>query len=286
MDTPARSFSFGDAVESRVSAISWAAISGGAAVAASASLILLSLGSGFGFASISPWSNANPSITTVTVMTGIWLIVVQWLSSALGGYMAGRLRATWVNLHTHEVFFRDTAHGLLAWAVATVLVAVIVACGGGFAVSNGTRAIGTVASGPAQGAVSAAGSDGESDYTLDTLFRSERPDAVAPTADTRGEAARILALAAAYNDIPNADRAYLAGLVAVRTGIPQADAEKRIDDAVKQANTAAIKARALADETRKATSAFAIFTALSMAVGAFISCVAAAIGGRLRDEHA
>jgi hypothetical protein len=88
--------------------------------AAALTLILLALGSGFGLASVSPWPSSGASVTTFTVMTAIWLIIVQWVSSGLGGYLTGRLRTKWVGVHTHEVFFRDTAHGFLAWAVAAV----------------------------------------------------------------------------------------------------------------------------------------------------------------------
>src|SRR5712672_2205710 len=111
--------------ESSVSAVSWPAIFGGAFVAAAASLVLVALGSGLGLASISPWRDSGASATGVAWMTAAWLIVVQWLSAGLGGYLAGRLRTKWANTHTHEVFFRDTAHGFITWAVATVLVVAV-----------------------------------------------------------------------------------------------------------------------------------------------------------------
>src|SRR5499426_1364538 len=104
------------------SAVSWAAIIGGALAAAAVTLILMALGAGLGFASLSPWSYANPSATTVGVTAVIWLLVTQWLSSAFGGYLAGRLRKRWAGLHVDESTFRDTAHGVLAWALATLLV--------------------------------------------------------------------------------------------------------------------------------------------------------------------
>jgi hypothetical protein len=113
--------------ESPVSAVSWAAIFAGAFVAAAVSLALIALGSGFGLASVSPWPGGGVSGSTFTIMTAIWLIAVQWLASGLGGYIAGRLRTKWANLHTHEVFFRDTAHGLITWATATIFVAMFLA---------------------------------------------------------------------------------------------------------------------------------------------------------------
>ena len=109
------------------SAASWTAILAGATVAVSLSLVLLTLGAGLGFASISPWSDHGLSAKAVTVTGTIWLIVTQWLSAAAGGYVAGRLRQRWLATHTHEVFFRDTAHGLVTWGVATLFVAAVLA---------------------------------------------------------------------------------------------------------------------------------------------------------------
>ncbi len=111
------------------SAASWGAIIAGAFTAAGVTLILLALGSGLGFAATSPWPNAGISGLTLAVTAAIWLIITQWLSAAVGGYMAGRLRTRWIGTHVHEVFFRDTAHGLITWALASVLVAGIAGSG-------------------------------------------------------------------------------------------------------------------------------------------------------------
>jgi MFS family permease len=106
-------------------AVSWGAVIAGAVGAAALSLVLFLLGTGLGLAAVSPWSREGISGTTAGVSTIIWITVVQLLASALGGYLAGRLRTRWVTVHTNEVFFRDTAHGFLAWAVATLLMATL-----------------------------------------------------------------------------------------------------------------------------------------------------------------
>jgi hypothetical protein len=288
--------STGAAHESAVSAVSWPAIFAGAFVAAAASLVLAALGSGFGLASVSPWPNSGVSATTFTVMTAIWLIAVQWLASGLGGYVAGRLRTKWANTHTHEVFFRDTAHGFITWAVATILVVAVLTSAAASAVSGGVHAAATIASGASQGAATAAvqsastspsaGSSVIAPYNIDMLFRSSRPDSSASTADARSEAARILASGIASGDVSSEDRTYLAELVAARTGVSLEDAQKRVDTAIAQAKAAEAKARQAADTARKAASEASIFTALSMLVGAFIACIAAALGGQRRDLHA
>src|ERR1700722_5780369 len=108
-------------------AASWGAIFAGAVVAVATSLILLTLGAGLGFAAMSPWPGQGVAGSTFTISAAIWLIVTQWLSAAMGGYITGRLRHRWLATHTHEVFFRDTAHGLVTWAVATIAVAAVAA---------------------------------------------------------------------------------------------------------------------------------------------------------------
>ena len=107
------------------SALSWSAIAAGTVAAIALTLTLFTLGSAFGLGSVSPWPGVGAKPTTFTIGAGIWLIVTQWLSAALGGYIAGRMRVRWQGLHTHEVFFRDTVHGLLTWATATVLMGVV-----------------------------------------------------------------------------------------------------------------------------------------------------------------
>ena len=263
-----------------MSAISWPAIFGGAIVAAATSLILVLVGTGLGFSLVSPWPNAGASATTFTVIAGIWLIVVQWLSSGLGGYITGRLRTKWVRTHTHEVFFRDTAHGLLAWALASVIGAMILASASASIIGTGTQAAATVASGAAQGAGSAVAPMAQQQaYEVDSLFRGEKSDAAASATAVHTEAVRIFARGFANGGIPAADRDYLVNLVAERAGISHDDAQKRVDDVIAQEKAAEIKVRDAADTARKSTAAFAIFTAIAMLIGAFIASATAAYGG-------
>jgi hypothetical protein len=275
------------------SAVSWPAIIAGAFVAASASLILLALGSGVGFASISPWPHRGASITTFAITTAIWLIVTQWVASGLGGYIAGRLRTRWIGTHVHEVFFRDTAHGLVTWAVATVLVAAIATSSVVSGIGAGARAVSEGASGVAQGAAMMAPGPGGPGappsgpaYGIDRLFRSSGTGGTAPLqSDPRAEAGHIVANAVATGSVPDADRAYLIDQVAARTGVTQAEAQSRVDSFIAAFNEAQAKVKADADAARKAAAQASIYLALSMLIGAFIASVAAALGGRLRDEH-
>jgi hypothetical protein len=263
------------------SAASWSAIFAGAFVAAGVSLVLFALGSGLGFAAVSPWHNQGMSTTSFAITTAIWFIVIQWLSSAVGGYIAGRLRTRWVGTNPHEVFFRDTAHGLITWSVATVLVAALLASIVGSAVRTGARVAGEAAQATAAATPSYA-------YGLDRLFRPSDAASAATqgNSDSRLEVEHVIAQAATSNGaISDSDRAYLAGLIAAKTGVSADEAQRRLGDFITTANEAKGKVEAAADAARKAAAKTAIFAALAMSIGAFIACLSAALGGRLRDEH-
>jgi hypothetical protein len=266
------------------SAASWAAIIAGAFVAASVSLLLFALGSGLGFASVSPWPGHGVTAKTFAITTAIWLIVMQWVSSGFGGYITGRLRTRWIGTHTHEVFFRDTAHGLVMWAVATVLVAATLAASLFSALEGGAHAgAGIASAGMASGVASATAPANA--YGTDKLFRGASSAGNGPgSIDPRIEAAHIVANTWSTGTVTDADRSYLAELVATRTGVSPAEARARVDDFVAGALDAETKAKADADAARKTAAEAAMYTALSMLVGAFIASVSAALGGRLRDS--
>ncbi|MDE2405558.1 MAG: hypothetical protein KGM17_12900 [Sphingomonadales bacterium] len=238
--------------DSARSAVTWAAVFAGAVVALATTLVLFALGSGLGLAAASPWPGAGPAATTFAIGAGIWLIVMQWLSAAVGGYITGRLRTRWVGVHTHEVFFRDTAHGLLAWALATIAVAAVA-----LSATSSTLAA-------ASATTNAAG------YASDVMLRSDGAGSAAANA----EVARLLGR---EGPMTADDHAYLVRVVQRNTGVSEPEAERRVD-------AATTSLRAAADKARKTSSAFALFTALSMLIGAFIAAVAAAYAGSLRDD--
>lgn len=261
--------------EASPSPVSWCAILAGAVVAGATSLALLFLGSSLGFATMSPWSGFDPSIMEVTTAAIIWMIVMQWISSGLGGYLTGRLRTRWTDIHSDEVCFRDTAHGFLTWALATLLTAGFLATTAAAIVGTGTQAASTVAAGEA--ARGQTSENGVIDYYVDSLYRSDRAASVNGSGtDTRGETTRLM-LRSMRGDLSEADESYLAQIVANRTGMTRAEAERRVD-------TVTAEMKQTVEKARKAASTFSIFTFLSMLIGAFIGSVTAAIGGRQRDD--
>ncbi|CDN51962.1 membrane protein [Neorhizobium galegae] len=282
-------------VESSKSAIAWGPIIGGAVAAIGISLILILFGSGLGLTMISPWSGESSSAATVGISAAIWLVVVQWLSAALGGYLTGRLRTKWAAVHTDEVFFRDTAHGFVSWAVATVFVAGFLASSLGSLASTGAQAVGSAAAtagvAGTTAAASSGGSSGGTDmatsYFTDALLRPQQAQARAQNdnAAATTEVSRILLNGAVQGGVPEDDKAYLATIVAARTGLSPQDARARVDAVLKRIEDAKVAAQKATDEARKAAATTALVGSLSLLVGAFISSAAAALGGRQRDEE-
>jgi len=280
--------------ETAVSGVSWAAIAAGGTAAAALSLILLSLGIGLGFSAISPWAGSGVSATVAGVSTIVWLVVTQILASGLGGYLAGRLRTKWAFLHTDEVFFRDTAHGFLAWAAATLVTAAFLASAVASALGVAASAAGSAAKTVATvGAGAAAmGADRETpdpnSYFSDVLVRSGQPNATPLDSANRSEVGRILVASVRSGTVDAADRTYLGQMIATRAGISQSEAEKRIDDTFARARAAAAKAEAdakqAADTARKGAAYTALWTFVALLTGAFSASLAATWGGRRRDS--
>lgn len=275
--------------ESSASAVSWGPILAGAVAATAITLLLTLFGSGFGLTMVSPLSSEGSSATTFAVSTAIWLILVQWISAGIGGYLTGRLRTKWSGVHTNEVYFRDTAHGFITWAIATLFVVAVLGSAISSTIGTGVQAASSVASGAAGAVSSAAGTVANSDsanYFVDSLLRPGSPAAAnaEQARQAAPEVSRILLNAATTGEMPAEDRAYLDQLVASRTGLSEADAKARVDGVLARIDTAKKSAVETAEAARKVAATTTFMVAFSLLIGAFIASVAAAIGGRQRDE--
>jgi hypothetical protein len=304
---PASSLDPGIASLEAASGVSWGAIFAGAVAAAALSLILVLLGTGLGLSSISPWTERGASATTLGVATILWITFTQIAASGIGGYMAGRLRTRWTGVRTDEVYFRDTAHGLLAWSVATLLTAATLTSTLGAILGTGAQAGASLAGSAATGlAPAAAGlstpktpdegdTAGPAAYFVDSLFRPDPGAAAnpaagsgaAPASPPTGEASRILLNALRAGALPADDTRYLGQVVAQRTGLSQPDAEKRVTETFNRAKAAQDeardKAKAAADAARKSSAYASLWLFVSLLVGAFVASYLATHGGRRRD---
>lgn len=308
-------------VESRFSAVSWGAVLAGSVGAAAMALTLITLGIGLGLMAASPWPQEGASATSIGTGVIIWSIIVHMVSFGLGGYLTGRLRTKWANAHGDEVYFRDSAHGFVTWGVGMLVSFCILTSVAG-TLTRGTAEVAAAGAGSAgmAGAVAAAQGAGDAqggggnpmDYFADQLFRPAgsggstggtttgqtatpttpppaSPSASAETDPARStdEAGRILMTSLVNGEMTAADRTYLTGMIAQRTGMSQQEAEARVDDVMNQASTAKDtaeqKAKEIADDARQAGIGWALWTFIAMLIGAFSASYAATWGGRARD---
>jgi hypothetical protein len=296
-------------VDDAESAVSWKAILAGATASAAITLVLVAFGAGVGFSVVSPWSDQGVSATTFTISAGIYLIVIAMLSSTVGGYLAGRLRTQWTSVHEHERYFRDSAHGVVTWALATVVTAAVLG-------SATTAIIGATGAGLAAGAPAAARSSMTDSY-VDTLLRpapgrstagtptpaqanqqaTETATSPVATGQTtpnlqggtisapaqqgnvnRAEIGRILATGIGKTgSVSDVDKTYLASVIAARTGLSQQEAEARVNQTITQA-------KAAAETARKSARNFSFWMAFAMLAGALSAGLAAIEGGNLRNR--
>jgi hypothetical protein len=213
------------------------------------------------------WRDASVALW---LLSGLYLVLVAVLSYGAGGYLAGRVRSSWKTT-PDEIEFRDGTHGLLVWALATILT--------GLLVVGTAQAVTRLAapSGGATGASTSVAGENILAYDLDRLFRAERRPADVDMTDARAEAARILLTASGHSGVAAEDRAYLIRLVGSRTGLSPADAERRVDTIIASARTNIRRAR-------RATVILAFMAGSAALLGAAVAWFAAGLGGRHRDE--
>jgi hypothetical protein len=290
--------------DDNASAVSLRAILAGSTASIAITLLLFALGIGLGFSVISPWSDSGISATTFTISAGLYFIVVAMLSSTIGGYIAGRLRSRWQTVHEHERYFRDSAHGFLVWALATVVGATILGGATTHLLAGASAGLAPAAGMAAQSA--------PSDIYVDRLLRAgpQQPGQNAPanaaaattnpaaesqtaaplqggqTLATQGQPrverasiSRILAPAMVKGgNVSDADKSYLVSVVAARQGVSQQQAEQEVNQDINDMKSAA-------DTARKSTAAFALWLVVSMLAGALSASLAAIEGGNLRNRE-
>lgn len=282
-------------IESSYSAVSWGAVIAGAVIASAVSTMLVIGGTGLGFLSLSPWHHEGASGTTLAIGSIIWLFVTQIIAYGIAGYIAGRLRTKWTGIHGDEVYFRDTAHGFLVWALSAVVGVVLLSTTVASIVSGTAKAGATVVGATTSAVTAAAGQATQTgadqlslDYFTDALLRPDDPTVANSQGDVRQEASRILARSLANGELSDADQSYLIKLIAQRAGVDEAAAQQRLtqvqDQAQQTVQQAEQTAREAADTARKAAAGFALWAFASLLVGAFVASFCATIGGRARNR--
>lgn len=286
--------------QSALSAVSWAAILAGATAAAALALILLLLGTGLGLTLVSPWANngtwANMSATSFGLTAILWLTFTQVVAYGMGGYLAGRLRTRWLSVHSDEVYFRDTAHGFLTWAVASLATAILLTSVIGSIVGAGLKSAPVILG---ENSTMLNPTSDAMNYFVGGLFRKNTdtqsavkaaensPSDAFTAANRNNEVATIFANSVGRGDLPQEDVAYVGQLISERTGLSQIDAQKRVIETYSTLQTnlrkAELTAKEAADKARKASAYATLWLFISLLMGAFVASWAATWGGRNRD---
>jgi hypothetical protein len=262
--------------------VDWAAIIAGAVLASAIAFVLLAFGAAIGLTATSPFEGKGISGTALAVAIAMWVLLVEIFSFAAGGYLAGRLRQRLPEATEAEVDMRDAWHGLLVWAVGTLIgawLAASVLSGAAKASLDAARSVGTsAATAPTHATANASDAAG---YVADKMLRVTATATEADPEVLHGEVVRVLGVGAARGAVSSDDRAYLAQLVAARTGLMQAEADKRVSDVLTQAEAAV---KAAADRARTASILLGFLTAASLLASAAAAWESARSGGRHRDQ--
>lgn len=284
--------------------LEWGPVIAGAIGAAAISLVLFTFGSAIGLSVVSPWPNHGMSATTFMVIAALFAAIVQVGSFAAGGYLAGRMRSPWLSGVESERHFRDGSYGFAVWALG-LLIGAAIAVSGATGVLKTTAQSTAIAAGAGAAGVANRVATDPSDYAIDLLMRpapttaatpnpapadatTARPDMAGRTdseRDLRAPLTRIFVSSLQSGSLAANDRTYLAQVVARQTGLSQADAEARVDQAYAEAKSAEAKVRAAADKARKLGMIAAFLAAATLAIGCAAACAGASAGGRARDEQ-
>ncbi|MFO1110369.1 MAG: hypothetical protein U1E61_14370 [Bradyrhizobium sp.] len=270
--------------------VDWAPIIAGAVAASAISSLLLTFGGAIGLSLTSPWPGSGARLWVVAFFLLWWMVAVQIGSFAAGGYLAGRMRSRWGTTTTAESQFRDSVHGFMVWALGVLIGALVLGLIGLGAAKTAAQSASMVVGGAASTAPAAKAAP--ADYAVDLLLRpapaaagSETKPAAGNDDVLRGEANRIFTSAIANRELSQRDYDYLSQVVAARTGLPQADAQQRVQQAVAEARDLEIKTREAADKARKSGVLTGFIAAASLLISMVAAILAAAAGGRHRDEN-
>ena len=255
------------AVLNSVSYVEWPSIFVGAVVALAVGFVLLTFGSAVGLSAVSPWTSTRASVAAVSIGAGFWMMLANVWAFGLGGYFAGRMRHRRSGAPQTEVEFRDGAHGVAVWGLAITIGAVVAALAAAAAGGGG----------PDRPASASRGIDPITVAT-DLLLRTAKVPAAGSTDEVRGEIGRLLLRSGATAQIGPGDRTYLTEVVAARTGMAPAEADKRVGEAVAQL-------KADLNRARKTGVVAGFMVAATLLLAAAAAWWGASVGGTHRDEN-
>ncbi len=264
--------------------VDWAAIIGGTVLASAISFVLLAFGSALGLTFSSAYEGSGMSLVGFAIAAALWLLWVQVSSFMAGGYLTGRLRRRNYDATEDESDIRDGSHGLLVWGLGVLVGAVLAFSSASAVLGSATNAVGNAVGGAASGAATLVQEIDPNTLLTDRLLR---PGTATDTAneELRSEVGRILVTAVTDGELAEDDRAYLASVVAARTGVEEAEAQARVDEVWAQAQELEATARETADQARRIGMIAAFITAASLLISAAAAYFGAVLGGNHRDKQ-
>lgn len=246
-----------------------------------------------GFLAASPWQHDGASGESIAIGTIVWLLITQIIAYGVAGYVTGRLRTKWTDVRGDEIYFRDTAHGFIVWALSSVVGFILLSSVAASMVSGTVKAGASLAGASASAVSTAAGpaiKDNDMfslDYFTDALMRPQNPSQNYNQTQTNKEISTILTQSLMQGEISTEDETYVVNVIAQRADISETEARERLQQISEQAKKALAKletqAREAADEARKAAALFALWAFVSLLLGAFVASFAATWGGKARD---
>lgn len=270
------------AADDATSYVDWPAIFAGAVLTTAIFWVLTTFGSAIGLSLTSAYEGEGMSLFWFAIAAALWLLWTQISSFFAGAYLTGRMRRRHGDATEDESDIRDGSHGVVVWAVGTLLAALIAYVG----VANVAAVVDRAGQAAATTVGAAAGEAAEALNPNDLLVdRTLRGGAEPATEGTRNEVNRILLSAVGDDGLDDGDRQYLIATVAARAGIPEAEAQQRVDQIVARAQELEARARAAAERARRIAVVAAFLTAASLLVSAAAAYFGATLGGNHRDRN-
>jgi len=257
------------AIVPSVSTLNWSSIIAGTIAAAALALVLHGFATAVGISVSSTAPTWRDASFALVLLSGLYLLVTAVLSYGFGAYVAARLQPRTGAAFDDDLDYREGTRGLLVWALATLLTALMA-----LAIAQMTPRL--AAPGAGAGPSTSVAGENIIAFDLDRLFRGDRRPPGETMDYVRAEAARILLSGSSHRGMLPDDRTYLVRLVSGVTGLAAPDAERRVA-------AVAESARDNIKRARQSGVILAFMAAAAALAGAAVAWYAAGVGGRHRE---
>lgn len=262
--------------------ISWSALLAGVVLVVAIQLVLSLLGASIGFGTVDVTAGDTPSASAFGTGAGVWWVVSACISLFVGGYVAAWLAGV-------ELRIDGLWHGLVTWALVTLLTVYLLSSAIGGIASGGASALAGLASTLGSGIKSAAAPVAEAtglspdmmkqraDAFLQTPASSD-PATMTPQDAQKQVASDLLVYEKGGPDAAGA-KARIIDIIAAQAKIGRPDAQKKFDEADAKLTRARDEAVQAAKTAADATASAAAKTGYAVSIYLALGALAAALGG-------